>query len=423
MTEARINATRERFERDSGDLQGIVQLKMLGQGYDFPPITVVVPMRPYGSFSEFYQFIGRGIRILLHPALEGRVGPREQFLDIIYHAELGLNEHIDTIYRENDMNPLTVHELPLDWQKPHDEEALPGTRGHEQAQRPEAFVLFEPGAIEQRLVHDEQRVEQRRVEREREALAQRYASYAQSSDCPVTFEQYVELMRQSVNDIIESFGRKANRTQSISTLFDLEQAEERCKRFTELDSFIGELLVYSLRSQRLATMTQGKLGANTVTIHGLSVERQAFMDSTFRLEHQQSRGAWFLPTEASLKVGVINLPWAFQTHCRFASSIVWEERGKISLQVPQMLFWFGQSSNPCSRCCFYLLSFEVGWQEPSRVKSNFRAGRLSIRSWGYWALKFLKSLPLCATVAAGTNWRLMHNLKPRRIYWKRLRLR
>jgi superfamily II DNA or RNA helicase/very-short-patch-repair endonuclease len=196
MTEARINATRERFEQDSGDLQGIVQLKMLGQGYDFPPITVVVPMRPYASFSEFYQFIGRGIRILLHPALEGRVGPREQFLDIIYHAELGLNEHIDTIYRENDMNPLTVHELPLDWQKPHDEEALPGTRGQEQAQRPEAFVLFEPGAIEQRLVHDEQRVEQRRVEREREALAQRYASYAQSSDCPVTFEQYVELMRQ-----------------------------------------------------------------------------------------------------------------------------------------------------------------------------------------------------------------------------------
>ena len=61
MTESRIRATRERFEQESGDLQGIVQLKMLGQGYDFPPITVVVPMRPYGSFSDFYQFVGRGI--------------------------------------------------------------------------------------------------------------------------------------------------------------------------------------------------------------------------------------------------------------------------------------------------------------------------------------------------------------------------
>ena len=27
----------------------------------------VVPMRPYGSFNEFYQFVGRGIRVLLHP--------------------------------------------------------------------------------------------------------------------------------------------------------------------------------------------------------------------------------------------------------------------------------------------------------------------------------------------------------------------
>ncbi len=81
MSEARIKATRNRFELDSGDLQGIVQLKMLGQGYDFPPITVVVPFRPYGSFSEFYQFIGRGIRVLQHPTLAGRIGPGEQLLD------------------------------------------------------------------------------------------------------------------------------------------------------------------------------------------------------------------------------------------------------------------------------------------------------------------------------------------------------
>src|SRR6266480_5915411 len=112
MTDARIKAVRARFEQESGDLQGIVQLKMLGQGYDFPPITVVVPMRPYGSFSEFYQFIGRVIRILQHPALIGRVGPGEQLLDIIYHAEMDLDRHIHTIYQENDMDPSAAHELP-----------------------------------------------------------------------------------------------------------------------------------------------------------------------------------------------------------------------------------------------------------------------------------------------------------------------
>jgi superfamily II DNA or RNA helicase/very-short-patch-repair endonuclease len=197
MTEHQLKVRRERFEKDSGDLQGLVQLRMLGQGYDFPPICVVVPMRPYGSFSEFYQFIGRGIRVLTHPALVGRVGPGEQWLDVIYHGELGLDEHIDTIYRENDMDPITEHVLPEDWGRTaSDRGELPGTTGHDVAQRPEAFVLFERGAIEQRVVHDEARVEQRRLEREQEALAQRYATYAQSTEKPVSFEQFAEIMRQ-----------------------------------------------------------------------------------------------------------------------------------------------------------------------------------------------------------------------------------
>jgi superfamily II DNA or RNA helicase len=104
MSTGQIRNVRAAFENDAGNLQGLVQLKMLGQGYDFPPICVVVPMRPYGSFSECYQFIGRGIRVIHHPALTGRVAPGEQVLDVIYHAELGVDDHIDTIYAENDMD-------------------------------------------------------------------------------------------------------------------------------------------------------------------------------------------------------------------------------------------------------------------------------------------------------------------------------
>jgi superfamily II DNA or RNA helicase len=169
---------------------------MFGQGYDFPPICIVVPMRPYGSFSEFYQFVGRGIRVLTHPSLTGRVGPGEQWLDVIYHAELGLDEHVETIYRENDMDPITEHILPDSSSAGDGRGALPGTTGRDIAGHPEAFVLFERGLIEQRVVHDELRVEQRRQEREREALAQRYATYAQSTETPVSFEQFAEIMRQ-----------------------------------------------------------------------------------------------------------------------------------------------------------------------------------------------------------------------------------
>jgi superfamily II DNA or RNA helicase len=196
MTESRIRAIRARFEQPSGDLQGIVQLRMLGQGYDFPPITIVVPMRPYGGFSDFYQFVGRGIRVIQHAALSGRIRPGEQFLDVIYHAELGLDEHIDTIYRENDMDPATGLPVTETDRETMSREDLPLVRGNETAERPEAFVLFERGAIEKRVVHDEQRVEQRRAERELEAMAQRYAAYAQSTPNPVTFEQFVDVMRK-----------------------------------------------------------------------------------------------------------------------------------------------------------------------------------------------------------------------------------
>jgi len=193
MTESRIRKVRERFEKDSGDLQGVVQLKMLGQGYDFPPITVVVPMRPYGSFNEFYQFVGRGIRVILHPALTGRVGPGEQILDIIYHAELGLDGHIATIYEENDMDPAVIQQAVIRGTRGPAAE-VPGIRGTSTAERPETFVLFERGAVEQRVVHDAVRVEQRRKERELEALAQSYSKYAESDDNPVSFETYVRII-------------------------------------------------------------------------------------------------------------------------------------------------------------------------------------------------------------------------------------
>ena len=193
MTESQIRDTRGQFETDAGGLQGLVQLKMLGQGYDFPPICVVVPMRPYGSFSECYQFIGRGIRVIHHPALTGRVAPGEQFLDVIYHAEFGIDEHIDTIYQENDMDPVTEHILePVGGSG--ERGPLAGTTGHDTAERPETFVLFERGTVEERVVHDAARVEEARAERERQALAQRYAAYVQETDNPVSFEQYAAIM-------------------------------------------------------------------------------------------------------------------------------------------------------------------------------------------------------------------------------------
>lgn len=97
------------------------------------------------------------------------------------------------------MDPATLHEIPADWQDADNDLPLPGTTGLDTATGPEAFVLFEKGAIESRIVHDQERVEQRRKERELEAMAQRYAKYAQTSADPLTFEQYLDVIR-SLNE-------------------------------------------------------------------------------------------------------------------------------------------------------------------------------------------------------------------------------
>lgn len=110
---------------------------------------------------------------------------------------MGLDEHLETIYRENDMDPLKSPIAPGDTALPNDSTLpLPGTSGSDTEGRPNAFVLFERGTIQQRIVHDRARIEQRRVEREHEALAQSYAAYAQSTASPVTFEQYMQVLKQ-----------------------------------------------------------------------------------------------------------------------------------------------------------------------------------------------------------------------------------
>lgn len=190
-----IARTRHRFESDAGDLQALVHLKMLGQGYDFPPICMVVPMRPYGSFAEFYQFVGRGIRVIDIPGAPTE-GPSQQVLDVVHHGELGLDRHIDAIYLENDMEPSAVnHEVEHDLLD--DPGSQPGDPANPRSDRFDAVVLSELGTVEARILHDRQRVELARDERERAALAQKYAEYVATSPTPVTFGQYLDVVRRT----------------------------------------------------------------------------------------------------------------------------------------------------------------------------------------------------------------------------------
>jgi hypothetical protein len=203
MTTAGVRQVRQRFESDAGDLDAVVQLKMLGQGYDFPPICIVVPLRPYGSFGEFYQFIGRGIRIIADPRLAGRVPPEQQLLEVVIHNELGLDEHLATVLAENDMDPAAITEEHDEPGGEDDEDSGSEDDGEGESDDVDpvtgalrAQVLVESGHVAQHVLYDAERLEAGKRERELAAIAFKYQEYAASTDKPVSFEQYCQVVRR-----------------------------------------------------------------------------------------------------------------------------------------------------------------------------------------------------------------------------------
>lgn len=196
MSRRTITSIRHRYEDDFEDLQGLVQLRMLGQGYDFPPISVVVPMRPYAEFSTFYQFVGRGIRAIQHPALQERLGIGEQVLDVIYHDEMGLDEHIAAMYEENNMDPPLYGDAAVRMG-----ELTPHREAQTRQARPDVIVLYEQGEIERRFVYGPERVEQRRKARLLAELRRKYAEYARMTETPISFQEFVAILTsEAVHD-------------------------------------------------------------------------------------------------------------------------------------------------------------------------------------------------------------------------------
>lgn len=131
---------------------------------------------------------------------------------------------------------------------------------------------------------------------------------------------------------IDSFGRLVLQNRSVSALIDLERTANRTMKFAVLDSLIAELLVRSLRGERILTMKQNEVYENSVTISGLSPEQRDFLSASFGLEQQHARGAWFVPEKVSLSGGAANFPFYLAQEFRFPHALASLERGKVLLQ-------------------------------------------------------------------------------------------
>lgn len=83
----------------SGKLDCVVQVQMLGEGFDHPPLSVAAIFRPFRSLSPYIQFIGRVMRVIHENAPDHP----DNHAYVISHVGLNNDEHW-TDFRELDFD-------------------------------------------------------------------------------------------------------------------------------------------------------------------------------------------------------------------------------------------------------------------------------------------------------------------------------
>lgn len=126
----------------SGQLDCIVQVAMLGEGFDHPPLSVAAIFRPYRSLSPYIQFVGRVMRTI---DLNDPSSPNNQGY-VVSHAGLNNEEQWDE-FRELDTQD---QQLVKGWARGEGAEAGRST-SEDGAQQ--SIRFDDPVAQDERLSH------------------------------------------------------------------------------------------------------------------------------------------------------------------------------------------------------------------------------------------------------------------------------
>lgn len=86
-----LDKARIRTDLNTGELDVIVQVQMLGEGFDHPPLSIAAVFRPYRSLNPYIQFIGRAMRVNVQNA-PGHIDNRGV---IVSHVGLNLDRFWD----------------------------------------------------------------------------------------------------------------------------------------------------------------------------------------------------------------------------------------------------------------------------------------------------------------------------------------
>ncbi len=128
---------RDRVLRDleNGILDVIVQVQMLGEGFDHPPLSVAAIFRPYRSLSPYIQFVGRAMRVNGQDA----PGHPDNRGIIVSHVGLNLDRHWDDFKQIDTEDRELVH----GWLTDQQPVPTPRQEGDRPPLRPDMIVRHE----------------------------------------------------------------------------------------------------------------------------------------------------------------------------------------------------------------------------------------------------------------------------------------
>ena len=113
----------------SGLLDCIVQVQMLGEGFDHPKLSVAAVFRPFRSLSPYVQFIGRIMRVVVqndarHP---------DNYGFVVTHVGLNLDKQLED-FRDLERDDQLFFQGPRIWRRARaSSECASGRRSDEAA--------------------------------------------------------------------------------------------------------------------------------------------------------------------------------------------------------------------------------------------------------------------------------------------------
>ncbi|WP_051910127.1 DEAD/DEAH box helicase [Lysinibacillus sp. BF-4] len=82
-------ASKSIIEFKKGQIDVLVNVDMLGEGFDHPNISIAAIFRPFRSLAPYAQFIGRALRRINSPNAIDNI---DNIANVVYHTELQLDE-------------------------------------------------------------------------------------------------------------------------------------------------------------------------------------------------------------------------------------------------------------------------------------------------------------------------------------------